>query len=98
LLLNSSAKKKALVIAGGVANFTDVEQTFLGIIDALSEVALELRAAAVRVFVRRGGPNEAAGLARMKDFLEKESLLGAIYGSDAVITKALDDAIHFIQL
>src|SRR3989344_1302319 len=36
LCLASTAKRKALVIAGGVANFTDVKRTFLGIIDALS--------------------------------------------------------------
>jgi ATP-citrate lyase beta-subunit len=96
-LIHSKAPKKALVIAGGVANFTDVKKTFLGIIDALTEVAPQLRDAGVRVFVRRGGPNEAAGLALMKTFLEKESLLGSMYGSDAVITRAVEDAITFIQ-
>ncbi len=98
LLIDSSAKKKALVIAGGVANFTDVKKTFLGIIDALAEVAPKLRAAGVRVFVRRGGPNEAAGLKLMQDFLEKEALQGAVYGSDTVITRAVEDAITFIQV
>lgn len=98
LLLASKALKKALVIAGGVANFTDVKKTFAGIIDALTEKADVLRKANVQVFVRRGGPNEAAGLALMKDFLEKEQLLGSISGSDAVITKAIDDAIRYIKV
>lgn len=97
LLLDSNAPKKALVIAGGVANFTDVKKTFLGIIDALGEVAQVLRKSGVKVFVRRGGPNEAAGLRLMHDFLEKESLLGAVYGSDSVITRAVEDAITFVQ-
>lgn len=97
LLLASNAPKKALVIAGGVANFTDVKKTFLGIIDALSEVASTLRAQGVRVFVRRGGPNEAAGLKLMQDFVEKEQILGSIYGSDTVITRAVEDAITFVQ-
>ncbi len=97
LLLASKAPKKALVIAGGVANFTDVRKTFLGIIDALTEVSGTLRAAGVKVFVRRGGPNEAAGLALMKDFLEKETLLGTLYGSETVITQAVEDAINFVQ-
>ena len=39
LLLASRAKKKALVIAGGVANFTDIKKTFAGIVDALIEFA-----------------------------------------------------------
>jgi len=103
LLLKSKAKKKALILAGGVANFTDVKQTFMGIIDALTESAEKLRKAGlpaqagVKVFVRRGGPNEQEGLELMKTFLKKEKLLGAVYGSDAVITKAVDDAISFVK-
>ena len=97
LLLKSKAKRKALILAGGVANFTDVRQTFMGIIDTLAETAERLRKAGVKVFVRRGGPNEQEGLALMKTFLKKEKLLGAVYGSDTVITKAVDDAINFIK-
>lgn len=97
LVLASSAKKKALVIAGGVANFTDVKATFAGIIDALQEEATKLQKASVRVFVRRGGPNEAAGLSMMQTFLETTGLLGSVHGSDAVITSAVDDAITYLK-
>ncbi|MBU6323631.1 hypothetical protein KGQ55_03005 [Patescibacteria group bacterium] len=97
LMLASKAKKKALVIAGGVANFTDIKSTFAGIIDALSEKADALRKANVKVFVRRGGPNEREGLAHMKEFLEREKLLGSIAGSEAVITEAVDEAIDFVK-
>ena len=97
LLLKSKAKRRALILAGGVANFTDVKQTFMGIIDAFAETAELLRKVGVKVFVRRGGPNEHEGLELMKTFLKKEKLLGAVYGSDAVITKAVDDAINFIK-
>lgn len=97
LILKSKAKQKALVIAGGVANFTDVKQTFLGIIDAFVEFSAQLRKSGVKVFVRRGGPNEREGLFLMKNFLKKEKLLGSVYGSDAVITKAVDDAIKFVK-
>ncbi len=98
LMLASKSPKKALVIAGGVANFTDVKKTFAGIIDALTEQAEELRKQGVKVFIRRGGPNEKAGLDMMRIFLEKENLLGAVYGSDAVITKAVEDAINFVKI
>ncbi|MES2014468.1 MAG: ATP citrate lyase citrate-binding domain-containing protein [Patescibacteria group bacterium] len=97
LLLESPAKKKALVIAGGIANFTDVMATFAGIIDALSENSAKLRAKGVKVFVRRGGPNEAVGLAHIEEYLKKEKLFGSVYGSSAVITRAVDDAIDFVQ-
>jgi succinyl-CoA synthetase beta subunit len=98
LLLHSRAKKKALVIAGGVANFTDVRQTFAGIIDALSEVAEALRRQKIKIFVRRGGPNEVEGLALMREFLQKEKLLGSIHGSDAIITTAVDNALKFVNV
>jgi ATP-citrate lyase beta-subunit len=97
LLLSSCAPRKALVIAGGVANFTDVKKTFLGIIDALTEVAPQLRMQSVRVFVRRGGPNEAAGLARMSEFLKKEDLFGSVHGSNDIITTAAVEAIAFVK-
>lgn len=97
LLLASKQKKKALVIAGPVANFTDVKKTFSGIIDALSENASDLRKQGIKVFVRRGGPNEKAGLKLMEEFLKKEDLFGSIYGSETVITKAVEDAIRFLK-
>lgn len=97
ILFKSKAKRKALVIAGGLANFTDVKQTFSGIIDALAETSEQLRKSRVKVFVRRGGPNEREGLLIMKNFLKKEGLLGAVSGSEAVITKAIDEAINFVK-
>ena len=96
LLLASKAKKKALIIAGGVANFTDVKLTFEGIIDALSENAEALRKQKVKIFVRRGGPNERQGLAHMEKYLKQENLFGSVHGADAVITSAVDEAIAFI--
>jgi succinyl-CoA synthetase beta subunit len=98
VMLESSAAKRALIIAGGIANFTDMKSTFSGIIDALSEVAPAMRAAGIKVFVRRGGPNEAAGLRIMREFLEREDLLGSVEGSDAIITKAVDEAIAFVRI
>lgn len=97
LLLSSKQKKKALVIAGPVANFTDVKKTFSGIIDALAENADKMRKQGIKVFVRRGGPNEKAGLKLMEEFLKKENLFGSIYGSEKVITQAVEDAIGFLK-
>jgi len=97
LMLNSKNKEKALIIAGGVANFTDIKQTFAGIIDALIEKAPAMRKASIKVFVRRGGPNEAAGLKAMEEFLKKEELFGSVYGSNTIITQAVEDAIDFVQ-
>lgn len=97
LLLASKAKKKALVIAGGVANFTDIKTTFAGVIDALGEVAVKLRAQKIKVFVRRGGPHEKEGLAHMEEFLRREKLFGSVHSSQDVITAAVDDAVGFVK-
>jgi len=96
-LLSSSAPKKALIISGGVANFTDVRVTFRGIIKALQEVSEELQKQGVKVYVRRGGPHQEEGLALMKDFLDKEQLLGEIHGPELVLTDIVKPAIKSVS-
>ncbi len=93
----SRAPKKAIVIAGGVANFTDVKKTFGGVVRALKEQVNELSMHHVKVFVRRGGPNEVEGLALMKDFLEANGLLGSVHGSDVVLTDVINEALEYID-
>lgn len=97
LLLKSSAKKKALIIAGGVANFTDVRKTFVGIIKALDELKHDLQKQQVKVFVRRGGPYQNEGLAHMKQFLETTNLLGIVSGPEMVLTDIVTEAIATIR-
>lgn len=60
-------KPKFLLIGGGIANFTDVKATFQGIVSALRKSAQKLKDANVRIYVRRGGPNETEGLELMRD-------------------------------
>lgn len=97
LLLRSQAEKKVLIVGGGVANFTDIRATFKGVIHALSEKKQELRDQHVKVFVRRGGPNQKEGLAIMRTFLEEEGLLGRVVGPDVLLTDIIHDAIQSIQ-
>ncbi|XP_027939159.1 ATP-citrate synthase alpha chain protein 2 isoform X1 [Vigna unguiculata] len=59
-------RKRALLIGGGIANFTDVAATFSGIIRALKEKESKLKAARVHIYVRRGGPNYQTGLVKMR--------------------------------
>lgn len=96
-LLGSDAPKKALVIAGGVANFTDVRKTFDGVIRALKEFKSQLQSQDIQVFVRRGGPHEVEGLAMMQDFLEEQQILGSVHGSDAVLTTVINEALEYID-
>lgn len=93
LLLKSKAKKKVLIVAGGVANFTDVRITFQGIIQALDEVKDQLRKQRVKVFVRRGGPYQEEGLQRMQQYLTEQHLLGGVHGPEMVLTDIVQEAL-----
>ena len=86
LLLKSKAPKKVLIIGGGVANFTDIRITFNGILRQK-----------VKVFVRRGGPNQEKGLADMKSFLEKENLLGYVEGPKMILTDIVLQALKYLK-
>ena len=88
-LLKSKSHQKVLVIAGGVANFTDVAKTFQGVIKALEENKQALKKQDVLVFVRRGGPNQKQGLALMARFLKDSGLYGTVLDSSAVLTEVI---------
>ena len=94
LMLKSKSKNKVLIIAGGVANFTDVQATFKGIIDSLSEYKAQLKKHKVEVYVRRGGPNELKGLEDMEKFISGSKLTGKVFGSDVVLTDVVSHSIR----
>lgn len=96
-MFESQASRKALIIAGGVANFTDVAKTFGGIIKALDKNIDQLKKHQTKVFIRRGGPNEQEGLAKMKKYLEDKDLLGSVHGSGDVLTVVVDEALEYID-
>lgn len=98
LMLASTAPRKVLVIAGGVANFTDVRATFKGVIAALDEAKAAMREQGIKVFVRRGGPFEVQGLAMMRDFLEREGLLGQVAGPEMMLAAIIPLAITELEV
>ena len=97
LLVKSKAKRKVLVIAGGIANFTDIRQTFTGLIQALLEVMPQLSKQKVHVVVRRGGPHETEGLRMMKTFLNEHGIHASVYGSETSLTHAASEACTYIR-
>ena len=92
-LLKSKASQKVLVIAGGVANFTDVRTTFSGVIRALDKYSDQLQTQGVKVFVRRGGPHELEGLALIRDCLAKNNLLGEVHGPELPLAESVSAAL-----
>lgn len=97
LLLESKANKKVLFIGGAVANFTDIANTFSGIIRAVDEHADGMKKQGVRVFVRRGGPRQEIGLKRIRDALETHGLLGDVYDPHTSINQAVDSLIKEVR-
>ncbi|XP_074584645.1 ATP-citrate synthase alpha chain protein 3-like isoform X2 [Curcuma longa] len=90
-------QKRALLIGGGIANFTDVAATFNGIIRALKEKESKLKAARMNIFVRRGGPNYQTGLAKMRKLGEELGIPLEVYGPEATMTGICKQAIDCIM-
>ncbi len=84
---------KVLIVAGGIANFTDVAGTFTGIISALRQYADDLREHNVTIWVRRGGPNHQEGLRLMKACGESINLPVHVFGPETHITAIVPMAL-----
>ena len=57
-MLTSPTSGKYLIIAGAIANFTHIDRTFAGVIDAFRDRASDMRSQDVHILVRRGGIND----------------------------------------
>ncbi len=57
-MLMSPTPGKYLVIAGAIANFTHIDRTFAGVIDAFRDRISDMRSQDVHILVRRGGIND----------------------------------------
>ncbi|KAL0447141.1 UNVERIFIED_CONTAM: ATP-citrate synthase alpha chain protein 1 [Sesamum latifolium] len=97
VVIDPDGQKRALVIGGGIANFTDVAATFSGIIRALKEKEAKLKAARMHLYVRRGGPNYQKGLARMRTLAEEIGIPIEVYGPEATMTGICKQAIECIS-
>ncbi|KAH1195808.1 ATP-citrate synthase alpha chain protein 3 [Glycine max] len=89
-------RKRALLIGGGIANFTDVAATFSRIIRALKEES-KIKAARMHIYVRRGGPNYQTGLAKMRALGEELGVPIQVYGPEATMTGICKQAIDCIM-
>ena len=92
-MLKNRKKGKYLIIAGAIANFTDVEKTFAGVIDALEYFQDDIKAQQVKILVRRGGINEVQGLTLLKNACDRFMIPATITGSDAYMTDILKEII-----
>jgi ATP citrate (pro-S)-lyase len=86
-------KGKFLLIGGGIANFTDVANTFKGIVRALKEYKDKLKENNVKIYVRRGGPNYKEGLRVMRELGEQLGVPIEVYGPETHMTKIVSMAL-----
>jgi len=84
---------KVLLIGGAIANFTDVANTFKGVVMALKEYQEKLKASGVKIYVRRGGPNYEVGLKLMRDLGEMLGVPIEVYGPETHMTRIVPLAL-----
>ncbi|MBI2145845.1 ATPase [Candidatus Woesearchaeota archaeon] len=87
---------KILLIAGAIANFTDIEKTFQGIIRALREYQHQLREGNIKIFVRRGGPNYENGLALIEKAGKEIGVPMEIHGPDKPMVHIISPALEML--
>ena len=90
-MLANSHSGKYLIIAWAIANFTHIDTTFWGMIDAFEERKEELIKQKVTILVRRWGINEKKWLQLLEDACEKMWIPAIITGSDTYMTKVLKE-------
>ena len=88
---------KVLIIGGAIANFTDVEKTFVGIVKAFKEYQLPLQKGKISIVVRRGGPNYENGLKLMEQTGKELNIPVAVYGPETPMTKIVEKAAERIS-
>lgn len=84
---------KILIIGGGIANFTNVAETFKGIIRALNQFKEKLVTQKVKIYVRRGGPNYQTGLQMMRQCGENTGIHIEVYGPETHVTSVASYAL-----
>ena len=83
---------RGLWIAGGVANFTNVKETFQGIVDALDEVK-----PSYPIVVRRAGPFEKEGMQLMKECAERNNLQIKLFGKETSMSETAKVLAEMVQ-
>lgn len=84
---------KVLIIGGGIANFTNVAETFKGIIRAIKQYKDKLIDNNIKIFVRRGGPNYQSGLQMMIECGESTGVPIFVFGPETHLTSIVSYAL-----
>ena len=84
---------KHIIVGGAIANFTDVKKTFGGIIAGFRKAKADGKLKGVKIWVRRGGPNEKEGLELMRK-LKDDGFDIQVYDRKTPLTDIVDMALQ----
>lgn len=84
MLVLSKPNLRGALIVGGIANFTDIKETFEGIAEAL-----DVLKPSYPIVVRRAGPREREGLALMRACMEHNGLKIELFGKETSMSDAV---------
>lgn len=87
----SSPNPKYLIIAGAIANFTQIDKTFTGIIDVLQEKSEEIKKKWIQILVRRWGLNDKLWLKLLSDACKKLWIPCKVADSNVYMTDILKE-------
>merc|ERR1719310_1856610 len=90
--------EKYLLVGGGIANFTDVNATFSGLIKAIGEYREELLEHKVQIWVRRAGLNHIEGLKNIKTKVSAMGLPIRVYGPETPATLIVPMALGLTEV
>ena len=92
-MFKSPTNNKVLIVAGGIANFTDIAKTFIGVSKAITTYQEDFRKQKVKIFVRRGGPNYLQGLERMRLLGRDLRIPIDVHGPETYMTEVIKLAV-----
>lgn len=82
-IILSKPNLKGLWIVGGTANFTDIYETLMGVVEGLREVSPK---PTFPIVIRRGGPRDKEAFEALKEIGKKEGFDFHIYGRETPMT------------
>lgn len=83
---------RGLWIAGGVANFTNIQDTFQGIVDALDEIK-----PTYPIVIRRAGPHEKEGVRIMEACAARNNLDMKIFGKEVSMSETAKILMNMVE-
>ena len=95
-LMTRNKGQQALIIGGGIANFTDVKKTFAVVIKAFEKNKEKMKD--VRVYVRRAGPRDTEGLKALQAACDEMGIWCTTNGAEMPMTEVVGMAVKDLNI